>query len=179
MTLCPVTLLNCLIHSTSRPVDSFGSSKFIIMSLTNNDSFSSSFPTFLPFTFMPTAFVLRKMQSIVHILMCLSWFHREGFQDFKISDGNCGFVDIHYHNGLPLWLSGKESTCNVGDLGSIPGLGRSPGEGKGYPLQYSVLGNSMDCIVHEVTFHFLSFIITIKFASSPNLLCFFFIMNEY
>ena len=43
---------------------------------------------------------------------------------------------------------GKESTCNAGDLGSIPGLGRSPGEGKGYPLQYSGLENSMDCIVH-------------------------------
>ena len=38
--------------------------------------------------------------------------------------------------------AGKESTCNVGDLGSIPGLGRSPGEGKGYPLQYSGLENS-------------------------------------
>ena len=38
-------------------------------------------------------------------------------------------------------------TCNVGDLGSIPGLGRSPGEGKGYPLQYFGLENSMDCIV--------------------------------
>ena len=41
--------------------------------------------------------------------------------------------------------------CNVGDLGSIPGLGRSPGEGKGYPLQYSGQENSMDCIGHEVT----------------------------
>ena len=38
----------------------------------------------------------------------------------------------------------KESTCNAGDLGSIPGLGRSPGEGKGYTLQYSVLENTMD-----------------------------------
>ena len=38
----------------------------------------------------------------------------------------------------------------MGDLGSIPGLGRSPGEGKGYPLQYSGLENSMDCIVHGV-----------------------------
>ena len=45
---------------------------------------------------------------------------------------------------------GKESNCNAGDLGSIPGLGRSPGEGKGYPLQYSGLENSMDCIVHGV-----------------------------
>ena len=45
---------------------------------------------------------------------------------------------------------GKESACNVEDLGSIPGLGRSPGKGKGYPLQYSGLENSMDCIVHGV-----------------------------
>ena len=42
---------------------------------------------------------------------------------------------------------GKESTCNVGDLGSIPGLGRSAGEGKSYTLQYFGLENSMDCIV--------------------------------
>ena len=46
---------------------------------------------------------------------------------------------------------GKESAYNAGDLGSVPGLGRSPGEGKGYPLQYSGLENSMDCIVHGVT----------------------------
>ena len=45
----------------------------------------------------------------------------------------------------------KDFTCNVGDLGSIPGLGRSPGEVKGYPLQYSGLENSMDHIVHGVT----------------------------
>ena len=44
--------------------------------------------------------------------------------------------------GFPGSLAGKESVCNVGDLGSIPGFGRSPGEGKGYPLQYSVLDNS-------------------------------------
>ena len=43
------------------------------------------------------------------------------------------------------------STCNVGDLGSTPELGRNPGEGKGYSLQYSGLENSMDCIVHGVT----------------------------
>ena len=46
---------------------------------------------------------------------------------------------------------GKESTCNTGDPGSIPGLGRSPGKGKGYPLQYSGLENSMDFIVYGVT----------------------------
>ena len=47
-------------------------------------------------------------------------------------------------------LAGKEFACNEGDLGSIPGLGRSPGEGKDYPLQYSGLENSMDCIVPGV-----------------------------
>ena len=47
--------------------------------------------------------------------------------------------------------TGEESDCNEGDLGSIPGLGRSPGEGKGYPLPYCGLENSMDCIVHGVT----------------------------
>ena len=47
--------------------------------------------------------------------------------------------------------AGEESTCNVGDLGLIPGLGRPPGEGKGYPLLYAGLENSMDYIVHGVT----------------------------
>ena len=46
---------------------------------------------------------------------------------------------------FPCGSADKESACNVGDLGSIPGLGGSPGEGKGYPLQYSGLENSMDC----------------------------------
>ena len=52
--------------------------------------------------------------------------------------------------GFHCGSAGKESACNVGDLGSIPGLGRSPGEGKGYPLQYSGLENSMDSVVHGV-----------------------------
>ena len=52
--------------------------------------------------------------------------------------------------GFPCGSASKESTCNAGNLGSIPGLGRSPWEGKGYPLQYSGLENSMDCIVHVV-----------------------------
>jgi len=50
--------------------------------------------------------------------------------------------------GFPCGSAGKESTCTVGDLSLIPGLGRSPGEGKGYPLKYSGLEKSMDCIVH-------------------------------
>ena len=46
--------------------------------------------------------------------------------------------------GFPGGLDGKESACNVGDLGSVPGLGRSPGEGHGNPFQYSCLENSVD-----------------------------------
>ena len=53
--------------------------------------------------------------------------------------------------GFPAGSAGKESACNVGDLGLIPGLGRSPGEENGYPLQYSDLENSMGYIVHGVT----------------------------
>ena len=53
--------------------------------------------------------------------------------------------------GFPDSSVGKESTCNAGDPSSIPGLGRSAVEGIGYPLQYSGLENSMDCIVHGVT----------------------------
>ena len=53
--------------------------------------------------------------------------------------------------GFPGGSAGKESACNAEDLGSISGLGRSPTEEKGYPLQYSGLENSMDYTVHGVT----------------------------
>ena len=52
--------------------------------------------------------------------------------------------------GFPGGSDGTESICNAGNLGLIPGIGRSPGEGKGYPLQYSGLENSMDCTVHGI-----------------------------
>ena len=58
--------------------------------------------------------------------------------------------NISAHLGFLDGSAGEESTCNVGDLGLIPRLGRSPGEENGYPLQYSGLENSMDCIVHVV-----------------------------
>ena len=67
-----------------------------------------------------------------------------------------GYIHIHIIGtyadiwGFPGGSASKESACNVGDLGSIPGLGRSPGEGKGYPLQYFGLENSMDCTVYGV-----------------------------
>ena len=58
---------------------------------------------------------------------------------------------VRYYVGFPGGSAGKESVGNVGDLGSIPGLGRSPGEGNGYVLQYSGLEDSMDYIVRVVT----------------------------
>ena len=63
----------------------------------------------------------------------------------------CARMRAKWLQGFPGGSAGKEFTCNVGDLGLIPGLGRSPGEGNGYPLQYSGLENSMNCIGHRVT----------------------------
>ena len=67
--------------------------------------------------------------------------------------------------GFPCGSAGKESTCNAGNLVSIPGLGRSPGEGKGYPLQYSGLENSMDCLVHGVGHNWATFTFTFILVS--------------
>ena len=52
--------------------------------------------------------------------------------------------NLRFFTGFPSGSEGKASVCNAGDLGSIPGLGRSPGEGNGSPLQYSCLENPMD-----------------------------------
>ena len=59
-------------------------------------------------------------------------------------------LSLFISRGFPGGSAGKESACNVGDLGATPELGRSPGEGNSYPLQYSGLENSMDYIVHGV-----------------------------
>ena len=61
-----------------------------------------------------------------------------------------GYSPTSVFLGFPCGSAGKECTCNVGDLGSVLRLGRSPGGGKGYPLQYSGLENSLDYIVHGV-----------------------------
>ena len=78
--------------------------------------------------------------------------------------------------GFPPVSASKESACNVGDLGSIPGLGKIPREGKGYPLQYSGLENSMDCLIHGVAksqtllndFHFQYLVRSIHFHVLPR-----------
>ena len=69
--------------------------------------------------------------------LCLCWGWRMGH--------------LGFHKGFPGSSAGKESACNVRNLGLISGLGRSPGEGKGYPLHYSGLDNFIDCIVHGIT----------------------------
>ena len=70
-----------------------------------------------------------------------------------VSTGNYILVSFPLFNVYLTYCdsAGKESACSGGDLGLIPGLGRSPGEGKGHPLQYSGLENSMDSIVRGVT----------------------------
>ena len=68
-------------------------------------------------------------------------------------DKMCGSSNMEIYNttcfSFPCGSAGKKSACNAGVLGSIPGLGRLPGEGKGYPLQYSGLQNCMDCKIHS------------------------------
>ena len=90
------------------------------------------------------------------------FFHRSSLKLFELFWGSC----------FPDCSVGKESAYNAGDLGSIPGLERSPGEGKGYPLQYAGLENSTDCIVHGVSksltrpsdFHFTSLHTTVLYS---------------
>ena len=86
----------------------------------------------------------------------------------------CSFLSALYCQSFPGSSAGKESACNAGELVSIPRLGRSPGEGKSYPLPYSGLENSMDCIDHGVAksltrvsdFHFHTFTCTARAVSS-------------
>ena len=83
-------------------------------------------------------------------------------RDSRVMTGNLGFLLLALKSNLPFGLRGgaggfpdrsvgKDSTCNAGHPGSIPGSGRSTGEGIGYRLQDSGLENSMDCIVHGIT----------------------------
>ena len=109
---------------------------------------------------------VQQSESVIHVHMSILL---ESFPIWAFTEYCIEFLSLLitclYVVGFPCGSAGKESTCNVGDLGSIPGLGRSSGEGKGYPLQHSDLENSMDYI-HGVaksqtrltftfTFHFL------------------------
>ena len=65
----------------------------------------------------------------------------------------CKLTSSDRVKGLPRWLSGKKSACYAGDMGSIPGSGRSPGEGNDNPLQYSCLENPLDRGAWQATVH--------------------------
>ena len=92
--------------------------------------------------------------SFIHLDICMSSLEKYPFLRWifvsfglvSVSGGWGVFVCFCYWVDFPCVSAGNESACNARDLGSIPGLGRSPGEGKGYALQYSGLENSMDCI---------------------------------
>ena len=116
----------------------------------------------------------------IHIIPCVVLVHLSSCPIWGEFWPDLDCASLFPSLGFPCGSADKESTCNVGDLGSIPGLGRSPGEGKGYSLQYSGMENSMD-LVHGVSksqtqlndFHF-SFLIslwtcqTIAFCIIPS-----------
>ena len=84
---------------------------------------------------------LLEVTQLFLLYIQVSWFYSALLSLHSYAQKEWTFIE-HLLYGSPV----KESACNAGDLGSIPGLGRSPREGKGYPLQYSGLENPMDCI---------------------------------
>ena len=99
-----------------------------------------------------------KKRGVTQCLWCTPNYFINSYNGLGISPMNVTLSNWGSINTLldtlsikfPCGSAGKESTCNAGDLGLIPGLGRPPEEGKGYPLQYPSLENSMDCLVHGV-----------------------------
>ena len=152
---------------------------------------TSIFFFFLLFFFVLRIFVNLKKQEVteqgyetVVCFKCLPWINLP-FTENRRSSAMIGSFYLKFLKNisyllkrLPCGLAGKESACDVGDLDSIPGLGRSPGEGKGYPLQYSGLENFMNCIVHGVAksrtglndFHFHFFIKRTKLCLTYNVI---------
>ena len=98
------------------------------------DAIQPSHPLWFPSppAFSPSANLFHSLEIAILSCFFVCFFFNE----------NRKFYYCSMYLGLPWWLEGKESACNAGELGSIPGLGRSPREGNGYPLQYSCLENS-------------------------------------
>ena len=99
-----------------------------------------------------------KIKYLKSLSQC--WWEQRGIQSCELHSSSFPLIQLALRKkrnlvlgtiqGFPCGSAGKESACNAGDLDSIPGLGRSPGEETGYPLQYSGLENSMDYIAHGV-----------------------------
>ena len=89
---------------------------------------------------------MAKMINVMHIFTTVKKNNNKGFSCAL----SCIMIVLFTGLGFPCGSTDKEPACNVGDPGLIPGLGRSPGEGKGYPLQSSGLENPMDCTVHGI-----------------------------
>ena len=135
-------------------------------------SFKPAFFTFL-FTFINrlfSSYLLSAIRVISSIYLMLLLFLLAILIPASVSSSPSFHMMDSAYRSFPSGSAGKESTCNAGDLCLIPGLGRSPREGNGYPLQYSGLENSMDCIDHGDTkswtqlsdFHFTSLCIQVK-----------------
>ena len=108
-------------------------------------SFCFEKPSRFPLKGMVLAFGLR-WEYLIQLFMFYWVFLNEG--------GQLNFIKyLQYLLGFPDGSKGKESACNAGDSGSIPGSGRSPGEGNGSPLQYSYLENSIDRGAWQATDH--------------------------
>ena len=122
---------------------------FLISSLPGN----SIYPVFCLFVFMS----LWTTKMIIMSFLLIHYFYILNYFTYIFTY----MLVIYYCDTIIKWLSsilgfpggsaGKESACNAGDLGLIPRLGKSPGGGKGHPLQYSGLEYSMYCVVHGVT----------------------------
>ena len=118
-------------------------------------SLFTSFPHYQSMWYVPN--YRSSLVPIFILVLCLQWNLLKSYYKLQCRSFLCHlFIWIKpssgrlcFSIGFPCGSTGKESTCNLRDLSSIPALGRSPGEGKGYPLQYSGLGNSP--IVHGIT----------------------------
>ena len=125
--------------------------------------------------------------SSIHLYVCM-WIYTHCVSAFQHPTVIRETEFLHFHSLPPFMnpyqilgaslvtqlVKNLRISCNAWDLGSIPGLGRSPGEGKGYPLQYSGLENSMECIVHGFAkiwtwlsnFHFTRYLLISDFSFS-------------
>ena len=108
---------------------------------------------FFFFAFWPQLYSLMGFTAWIHLWKALLAHYPIGSMFSSLLPWFCFCIAVHLILGFPGGSDGKAFACSVGDLGSIPGLGRSPGEGNGNPLQYSCLEKSMDWGAWWATVH--------------------------